>query len=787
MPIQPPVIDDRRFEQLVEDTLARAPVHTPEWTNFNQSDPGVTLVQLFSFVAENVLYRANRLPEANAKKFLQLLRVPLAPAAAASGLVAISNDGGAAETTLLPADLELRAGTVPFRTQLALDVLPVQALVVFKRKIAAPSAALLDYYRLLYASYQLDFPADVELYETVALDPKVVERVDLAADTVDASLWIALLARPTDQPDPGEDRWKSLREQLAGRTLNLGLVPALDAGSATLLPGNVGATPQPRQLLHFELPSVPADGRVPRDGADRPAPSYRALSARTEVDLLSMPGIAQITLPGAESLRPWPDIDPLEAGAGDMPPTLEDTAAAARLITWVRIRAEGAARARIQWAGINAVPVRQIERVGAEVMAGGDGTPDQRRRLARAPVLPGSVSVLTQAGADAPLLWRQIDDLAAAAPEVPVSDWRSFGSSGAAANTAANTAAGSVFGNANAAADTNVFELDAEAGELRFGDGLRGRRLPRDARVQASYAFCMGAAGNVAARAINSAPQLPSGFSVSNPAPTWGGADAESTAAGEKQVKRHLQHRDRLVSVDDFEAIACRTPGVQIGRIEVLPAFHPDLGRNEPGAAPGVVTLLAIPRFDPAQPDAPRADRMFLNAICRHLDPRRLVTTELVVRGADYKGLWISVGVDVAAGFAVAEVVDAVKARLQAVLAPIGPAGALPREPAMFAPRGADPARGWPLRSPVLARALLAEVARVPGVTAVADVLLATGNQAVTESVELTGLELPHILGLSVVAGEPVALDALRGSQPTNTAPAQTTRRLPVPVVPESC
>ena len=54
MPLAPPPIDDRRYAQLVEDTLARASVHTPEWTNFNQSDPGVTLVQLFSFLTENL-------------------------------------------------------------------------------------------------------------------------------------------------------------------------------------------------------------------------------------------------------------------------------------------------------------------------------------------------------------------------------------------------------------------------------------------------------------------------------------------------------------------------------------------------------------------------------------------------------------------------------------------------------------------------------------------------------------------------------------------------------------
>ena len=79
---------------------------------------------------------------------------------------------------------------------------------------------------------------------------------------------------------------------------------------------------------------------------------------------------------------------------------------------------------------------------------------------------------------------------------------------------------------------------------------------------------------------------------------------------------------------------------------------------------------MAIPRLDPVQPDAPRADRLFFNTLCRHLDPRRLVTTELVVRGPVYNRIWVSVGVDVAAGYAVAEVVETVKQRLREFLAP---------------------------------------------------------------------------------------------------------------------
>ncbi|MCB0253129.1 MAG: putative baseplate assembly protein, partial [Anaerolineae bacterium] len=85
MPLTVPNLDDRNFEQLVAETRARIPVHTPEWTNLNDSDPGITLVQLFAFMTENLLYRSNRIPERNRKKFLSLLNIPLRPASPARG------------------------------------------------------------------------------------------------------------------------------------------------------------------------------------------------------------------------------------------------------------------------------------------------------------------------------------------------------------------------------------------------------------------------------------------------------------------------------------------------------------------------------------------------------------------------------------------------------------------------------------------------------------------------------------------------------------------------------
>src|SRR5207249_8809360 len=125
----------------------------------------------------------------------------------------------------------------------------------------------------------------------------------------------------------------------------------------------------------------------------------------------------------------------------------------------------------------------------------------------------------------------------------------------------------------------------------------------------------VGAAGNVGKNAINSSPALPAGLKVTNPVRTWNGAEAESMSEGEKHISRYLQHRDRLVTAADFETITLRTPGVDIGRVEVIPAFSPELSLNEPGDAPGAVTLMVIPKYDLVQPDAPRPDRLFLDAI----------------------------------------------------------------------------------------------------------------------------------------------------------------------------
>jgi Baseplate J-like protein len=768
MPITLPKIDDRRYDQLVDEAISRIPVHTPEWTNFNRSDPGVTLVEVFAFLAESILYRANQIPERNRKKFLQLLRIPLNAATEARGLVTIANGVASAkpEPVVLTEGVEVRAGEVPFRTTRSVDVLPVEGQIYLKKKVTDASGDQLRYYQQLYASFR-GTPAEItpQLYATVPFPTREGTPVALS-DTVDNCFWLALLVRDIDVRSGVTP--ELMRAQLANRTLSVGVVPSLSESQATLPSGRAFAT-KAGVSIKADTPNVPDSGGLPEDIAQRKA-EYRPVNVKTDTDLLAVPGVADITLPGASMLRLWNNIDPLETGVNELPPAIEDPNVEARLITWVRITLTSEATASFLWMGINAVPVTQRARVLNELLTNGTGEPDQLVRLALAPVLPSSVQ-LTVSYLGTTTTWTETGDLATAGAEVPVPDPRIPPG-----------------GRQRTNAEAKVFTLNAESGEIRFGDGERGARPPAGSTIRATYDFALGAEGNVGANTISTSPALPDGFKVANPIPTWGGADAESVQQGEKQISRYLQHRDRLVTREDFVSITLRTPGVEIGRVEVLPNYHPDFGGGE---VAGVITLMLIPAKDPQQPDAPLPRRPFLDAVCRYLDPRRLVTTEVVLRGPSYQGVWISVGIKVAPGFNESEITEKVKSDITTFLAPTaGGTQQLPSDPSqIFASRDTAP-NGWKLAKPVVALELAAVANRTHGVEFVeGDVLLGDSAGNARTRIDLTGLQLPRILGISVTSGPAAPLADLLGGTTGATAGSstQTPEFVKIPKLVEGC
>jgi predicted phage baseplate assembly protein len=77
------VLDDRRFQELVNEARVRVAQRCPEWTDHNVSDPGITLIELFAWLTETLVYRVNRIPDKLHVALLELLGMRLQPPTAA--------------------------------------------------------------------------------------------------------------------------------------------------------------------------------------------------------------------------------------------------------------------------------------------------------------------------------------------------------------------------------------------------------------------------------------------------------------------------------------------------------------------------------------------------------------------------------------------------------------------------------------------------------------------------------------------------------------------------------
>jgi hypothetical protein len=70
-----PRLDDTRWTDLVEESRSLIPVYAPEWTDHNVSDPGITLIDLFSWVAEMQVFELDQVPPRHRRRFLALVGV----------------------------------------------------------------------------------------------------------------------------------------------------------------------------------------------------------------------------------------------------------------------------------------------------------------------------------------------------------------------------------------------------------------------------------------------------------------------------------------------------------------------------------------------------------------------------------------------------------------------------------------------------------------------------------------------------------------------------------------
>lgn len=92
--LAPPDLDDRLWQDLVDQARDLIPIYAPEWTDHNPSDLGMTLIELFAWLVEGMIYRLNQVPDKNFIEFLNLVGITRDPATPATTWLTYSSVPG---------------------------------------------------------------------------------------------------------------------------------------------------------------------------------------------------------------------------------------------------------------------------------------------------------------------------------------------------------------------------------------------------------------------------------------------------------------------------------------------------------------------------------------------------------------------------------------------------------------------------------------------------------------------------------------------------------------------
>lgn len=134
MTLPTPRLDDRTFQDLVDEAKRYVQRRCPTWTDHNVSEPGVTLIESFAWMTELLLYRLNRVPDRMHLSFLDLLGVHLFPPRAARVEVTFRLSSHHDEEVVVP------AGTI-VSTRRTADRLPT-AFTTTQPLVVPPAASL---------------------------------------------------------------------------------------------------------------------------------------------------------------------------------------------------------------------------------------------------------------------------------------------------------------------------------------------------------------------------------------------------------------------------------------------------------------------------------------------------------------------------------------------------------------------------------------------------------------------------------------------------------------------
>jgi predicted phage baseplate assembly protein len=606
-----PDLDDREFEEILEDALKRIPVHSEEWTDHNAHDPGITLLETLSWLTETYIYQLNRVTDAHRRKHLDLLGVqPKPPIPAEVDLHLASEAPGEKDGLAAFRGKEIPEGekvtvddgsgfTGTFETTkpVTLTLASIERVVTDTPEGLTDNTNANETYGMGFLAFGERATRGSAMYLGLDRDPFAAAEEDIIDVTVDFD--------DADLPE----------------------IHAHEDDDPAFRPSVEVAWQFCTDYDNWESDEAWRDFELRRD----------------QTNELYQGGTVAIERPDGE----WMDEtkaklmladeygDRLRSEGRDEEPAETDPDEG---LVWIRCTVEEPGYEippPLNSVRLDVVPARhraetdepeELERPGGGTET--TASPEQTFEFEHTPVLEAEITI----GGEP---WEAVTDFDASGP------------------------------------DDRHYVIDSAREAIGFGDGIDGTVPAAGQTVVAeSYVYGGGERGNVPRSSsceFESATFEDLPVSLADGAS--GGADAESVDAAAIRLRDDLETPYRGVSLDDYRRLAEQTPGLRFGRVATLVA---DGDRAAERADRNEVRAVVVPYSTLAKPQPSEG---FLNAVRRHLEKHRLLTDRVRVEAPTYISIRVETEVRIAPGYSEGARIEAIEAALDEFLDPLGRSG----------------------------------------------------------------------------------------------------------------
>lgn len=606
-----PNLDDQRFEETLESAILQIPYLYPEWTDFNEHDPGITLLELFIWYKQMQQYQLNCLTDRNMEAFYKLLGLRRLDVRASKAITAVTGEQALPAGTPLYSD----AG-VPFRLQRGMCGRPAMVQKLYSKR----SDGVFDITDLVGdggAAFPVFGQPGRKSYDSLLIG------LDMVSGTATVRLWVSVWDEYPVPRNPFDDTAKDPR--------SISFTAVTEAGE------------QPLTVLQDDTRGFSRSGRLiisaptafqKTDGGEGLPQLCWIQCSLTDAGCEEMPQLIGITADFAEveQVQTLSEAHGFTVeAAGEFTATL-DTYLAMHGEVWALVRdADGWYKARVATEPVEGgvrVTVRMPKKAAYD---GGENL----RLCCTDPVyysalcisasgVPGEhIQLPTLEGSPYPEGMLVLCGSPNAKGELRYEDW---------------TYIDALY---HADCRDRRFTIDHDNDELLFGDGSWGRVIPggKNSVLVAAVSYSQGAMGSaVTGTALFTTDQT----DTQEYAPVCTvmqyipGRDRESIAGMDERMKKMLATQVKAVTAGDYEQLAMKTPGIRIRQAKALPLFDPDKKYGQSSRAH--VTMVVVPasgeRF-------PSPDERFITAVRQQMERYRSICTCMHVIGPTYMGVTV--------------------------------------------------------------------------------------------------------------------------------------------------